>query len=90
MFKHNAAQYEAPERSSKRCFLHLWNELKHGVGEQRPNGQANKVRQHFGEVGLFGEGDEQEAEQGRQVDQGDRQKPITPHCRAQMYTVHDS
>lgn len=58
----------------------LWYELQHGVGEERPDGQADEVGQHFGEIGLLGEGDQEEAEQRRQVDQSDRQKPVTPHC----------
>lgn len=59
----------------------LRDELKHSVGEQRPDGQADEVGQHFGEIGFFGEGDQQEAEQRRQVDDGDGQKPVTPHCQ---------
>lgn len=56
----------------------LWDELKDSVGEERPDGQANEVGQHFGEVGLLGEGDEEEPEQRRQVDHSDRQEAITP------------
>lgn len=56
----------------------LWDELKDSVGEERPDGQANEVGQHFGEIGLFGEGDQEETEQRRQVDHSDRQKAITP------------
>lgn len=54
-------------------------ELEDGVGEKCPDGEADEVGQHFGEVRFLGEGDQQEAEQGRQVDHSDRQKPITPH-----------
>lgn len=56
----------------------LWDELKDGVGEERPDGQANEVGQHFGEVGLLGEGDQEETQQGRQVDDRDGQEAITP------------
>lgn len=58
----------------------LWDELQHRVGEERPDGQGDEVGQHLGEVGLLGEGDEEEAEQRRQVDQGDRQEAVAPHC----------
>lgn len=55
-------------------------ELQDGVGEERPDGQADKVGQHFGEIRLLGEGDEEEAEQRRQVDDSDGQKAVTPNC----------
>lgn len=58
----------------------LWYELEDGVGEERPDGQADKVGQHFGEIRLLGEGDEEEAEQRRQVDDGDGQEAVTPNC----------
>lgn len=69
----------------------LWDELEHSVGEERPDGEADEVGQHFGEVRLLGEGDEEEAEQSGQVDHSDRQKPVTPHChgRKQRYTLTD-
>lgn len=59
----------------------LRDELQHGVGEERPDGEADEVGQHFGEIGLLGEGDEEEAEQRRQVDQRDRQEAVTPNWR---------
>lgn len=59
----------------------LWYELKHSVGEERPDGQGDEVRQHFGEKRLVDEGDQQETKQSCQVDHSDRQKPITPHCQ---------
>lgn len=59
----------------------LWYELEDSIGEERPDGQADEVGQHFGEVRFFGEGDQQEPKQRCQVDDGDGQKPITPHCR---------
>lgn len=56
----------------------LRDELEDGVGEERPDGQADEVGQHLGEVGLLGEGDEEEAQQRGQVDHGDRQEAIAP------------
>lgn len=67
-------------RKPRRRLTHLRDELQHGVGEQRPDGEADEVGQHFGEIRLLGERDQEEAEQGRQVDHGDRQKPVTPNC----------
>lgn len=57
----------------------LRDELQHGVGEERPDGQADEVGQHFGKIGLLGEGDQGETEQRRQVDQSDRQEAVTPN-----------
>lgn len=59
----------------------LWYELKYGIREERPNGQADEVGEHFGEVRLLGEGDQKETKQSRQVDHSDRQKPIAPNCQ---------
>lgn len=64
--------------ASRNSVPNLWDELKDGVGEERPDGQANEVGQHFGEVGLLGEGDQEETQQGRQVDDRDGQEAITP------------
>lgn len=60
----------------------LRNELQHSVGEERPDGQADEVGQHLGEVGLLRKGDEEEAKQCRQVDQSDCQEAVAPHCGA--------
>jgi len=68
-------------KNPKRRLTDLRYELQHGVGEERPDGEADEVGQHFGEIRLLGEGDHEEAEQRRQVDHSDRQKPITPHCQ---------
>lgn len=60
---------------------HLWYELKYSVGEECPDGQADEVGQHFGEIRFLGEGYQQKAEQRREVDHGDGQKPVTPDCQ---------
>lgn len=67
------------QRASRNSVPNLWDELQHGVGEERPDGQADEVGQHFGKVRLLGEGDQGETEQGGQVDQGDRQEAVTPN-----------
>lgn len=68
-----------PARTASRNSVpNLWDELEDSVGEERPDGQANEVGQHFGEIGLLGEGDQEEPEQRRQVDHSDRQEAITP------------
>lgn len=69
--------FSARTASCKRV-PNLWDELKDGVGEERPDGQANEVGQHFGEIGLLGKGDEEEPKQRRQVDHSDRQEAISP------------
>lgn len=73
---------QKPSASRSRCVppppTNLRDELEDGVGEERPDGQADEVGQHLGEVGLLGEGDEEEAQQGGQVDHGDRQEAIAP------------
>lgn len=61
-------------------FTNLWYELKNSIREKRPDGQTNEVGQHFGEIRLLDERDEQETKQGCQVDHSNGQKPITPHC----------
>ncbi len=63
------------------ALTNLWYELKYSIGEQCPDGQANEERQHFGEIRLLGEGDQQETKQRRQVDHSDCQEPVTPHCQ---------
>lgn len=69
---------KVPARRLRSSGSNLWDELKDSVGEERPDGQADEVGQHLGEVGLLGEGDEQETEQRRQVDQGHRQEAAAP------------
>lgn len=59
---------------------HLWNELQHRVGKERPDGQADEIGQHLREVGLLCKGDEEEAKECRQVDQSDCQEAVAPHC----------
>lgn len=71
---------EFDKKPRARSSTDLWDELQHSIGEERPDGQADEVGQHLGEVGLLGEGDEEEAEQRGQVDQSDRQEAIAPHC----------
>lgn len=58
----------------------LWYELKYSIGEKCPDGEANEVGEHFGEIRLLDERDQQEPKQGSQVDHSDSQKPVTPHC----------
>lgn len=58
----------------------LRDELQHSVGEQRPDGQPDEVREHFRKVGFLGEGDEDETQEGGQVDDGNSQETITPYC----------
>lgn len=72
------ADLRRPQEASGGGVPNLRDELQHRVGEERPDGQADEVGQHFGEIRLLGEGDEEEAEQRRQVDHGDRQEAITP------------
>lgn len=78
---------------------HLRDELQHGVGEERADGQADEVGQHFGEVRLARERDEQQAQQRRQVDHRHRQEAPTPNCAptpkknnifliTSLYTLH--
>lgn len=55
-------------------------ELQHSVGEQRPDGQADEVREHLREVGFLGERDEEETQEGGQVDDGNSQETVTPYC----------
>lgn len=67
----------------KQCVQHVANlryELQHSVGEQRPDGQPDEVREHFREVGFLGEGDEDETQEGGEVDDGNSQETITPYC----------
>lgn len=59
---------------------HLWDELQDSIGEERPNGQADKICEYLGEVGLLCEGDEEQSKQGGEVDDSDGQKPKPPHC----------
>lgn len=80
MLAYNTSLHEALKHLQKvNLPTNLWYELQHSVGEEGPDGEADEVGQHFGEIRLLGEGDQEEAEQRRQVDHSDRQKPITPH-----------
>lgn len=58
--------------------FHLGYKLESSIGEERPNSQTDEVGEHFGEVGLFSDGNESQTQQWGQINDGNSQEAISP------------